>query len=100
MDKLTPEECLVLADILGDFPTTVIPVSRLIEGTCDVYAIGKLSDFTAVLLIDTYCPEEPYAFGSDADALWQLLKANKEWNCINVDSVLAESLGNRMETEN
>ena len=86
MTKLTFEECLVLADALGDTPMTVISASRLKNGMCDAYIAGTLIDVDAALVFDAYCADEPCGFGTDADALWQLLKAANGWGCVNAVS--------------
>ena len=99
MTKLTSQECLVLADVIGDTPTTVISASRLQHGMCDAYVVGTLPDVTAALVFDAYCPDEPCGFGTDADALWQLLKATDGWSCINVDTSCAASLGVLIEAD-
>lgn len=99
MTKLTPKECLVLADVIGDTPMTVISTARLKHGMCDAYVAGTLPDVTAVLVFDAYCPDEPCGFGNDADALWQLLKATDGWSCINVDTACAEPLGALIEAD-
>ena len=99
MTKLTPQECLVLADFLGDTPLTVISASRLKQGMCDAYIAGTLPDVNAALVFDAYCPDEPCGFGTDADALWQLLKATDGWGCINVDNSCATSLGALIEAD-
>ena len=99
MTKLTSQECLTLADLLGDTPMTVISTSRLKQGMCDAYIAGTLSDIDAALIFDPYCPEEPSGFGTDADALWQLLKATDGWSCINVDAACAKPLGTLIETD-
>lgn len=98
MTKLTSQECLALADVIGDTPMTVISASRLQQGMCDAYIAGTLSNVTAALVFDAYCPDEPCGFGSDADALWQLLKATDGWGCVNVASACAEPLGALIET--
>ena len=99
MTKLTSQECLVLADVIGDTPMTVIAASRLKHGMCDAYIAGTLPDVTAALVFDAFCPEEPCGFGTDADALWQLLKATNGWGCIGVDTACAEPLGRLMEAD-
>ncbi len=99
MTKLTSQECLVLADVLGDTPMSVIPTSRLKRGVCDAYIAGTLPDITAALIFDPFCPDEPCGFGTDADALWQLLKATDGWSCINVDAACAEPLGKLIEAD-
>ena len=98
MTKLTSQECLVLADVIGDTPMTVISASRLKQGACSAYVAGKLPDVNAALVFDAYCFDEPSGFGTDADALWQLLKATDGWSCINVGSACAEPLGKLIES--
>ena len=99
MTKLTLQECLVLADIIGDTPTTVISAARLKQGMCDAYIVGSLPDIDAAIVFDAYCADEPAGFGTDAEALWQLLKAIDGWSCINVDTSCAASLGALIETD-
>ena len=99
MTKLTSQECLVLADVIGDTPLTVISASRLQQGMCDAYIAGSLPDVDAALVFDAYCADEPCGFGTDADALWQLLKATDGWGCINVDTSCAASLGALIEAD-
>ena len=99
MAKLTPQECLVLADLLGDTPMTVISTSRLKQGMCDAYVAGSLPDVDAAIVFDAYCSDEPAGFGTDADALWRLLRATDGWNCINVDNSCAASLGALIEAD-
>lgn len=99
MPKLTPQECLALSDVLGDTPMTVIPAARLKHAVCDAYIAGTLPDITAALIFDPFCPDEPCGFGTDADALWQLLKATDGWSCINVNTSCATSLGALIEAE-
>ena len=99
MTKLTSQECLVLADVIGDTPMTVISASRLQQGMCNAYVAGSLPDVDAALVFDAYCSDEPCGFGTDADALWQLLKATEGWGCINVDTPCAASLGALIEAD-
>ena len=99
MTKLTSQECLVLADVIGDTPMTVISASRLQQGMCDAYVAGTLPDVDAALVFDAYCADEPAGFGTDADALWQLLKATDGWGCINVDASCAAALGALIESD-
>ena len=100
MTKLTPQECLVLADLLGDTPMTVISASRLKQGMCDAYIAGSLpNNVDAAIVFDAYCSDEPCGFGTDAEALWQLLKKTDGWGCINVDNACAASLGALIEDD-
>ena len=79
MTKLTSQQCLTLAAVIGDTPMTVISAARLKNGMCDAYVAGTLPDITAALVFDAYCPDEPSGFGTDAEALWHLLKATDGW---------------------
>ena len=99
MTKLTSQECLVLAEVIGDTPMTVISASRLQHGMCDAYIAGSLPDVDAAIVFDAYCSDEPVGFGTDAEALWQLLKATDGWGCINVDNSCAASLGALIEAD-
>ena len=99
MTKLTPQECLILADVIGDTPTTVISAARLKHGMCDAYIAGSLPDVDAALVFDAYCVDEPCGFGTDAEALWQLLKTIDGWGCVNVDASCAAALGTLIETD-
>ena len=99
MDKLTSQECITLANVIGDTPITVISAARLKHGMCDAYVAGTLPDVTAALVFDAYCPEEPSGFGNDTDALWQLLKTTHGWNCINVHTACAKPLGALIQAE-
>jgi hypothetical protein len=79
---------------------TVISAARLKNGMCDAYVAGKLPDIDAALVFDAYCPDEPCGFGTDADALWHLLKATDGWGCVNVDTPrAASSLGALIEAD-
>ena len=78
---------------------TVISASRLKNGMCDAYIAGTPPDVTAALVFDAYCPDEPSGFGTDTKALWQLLKATDGWNCINVETSCAASLGTLIEAD-
>ena len=104
MQKLTHSECLTLAKHLGDTPMTVIPAARLQQGMCRAYVLGagglSYEDApSAALVFDDFCPEEPIGFGTDADALWTLLKLQDGWGCVNVNAECAEPLGQRMGAE-
>ncbi len=96
MPKLTLQECRTLAGVLGDTPMSVISTSRLLMGPCNTYIAGTMEDFTAALVFDPYCPEEPCGFGIDAEALWDLLKAVDGWKCVNVDAACAVPLGEQI----
>ncbi len=90
---LGPEECLVLADALGDTPETVIPVHVLRHGLCDAYVTGDPSDCAATIVQPLSLKEEPFGFGENADAIWELLSCAPGWRHINVALPLTAPLG-------
>lgn len=100
MEKLTPEECLVLADVIGDTPTTLNVLDCLKQGKCRAYVFGKLPDITAYLVIDTLY-DDAFCFATDVNALWHLLESQQglEGLTINVDPVNAETLGQRISAK-
>lgn len=100
MQELTHPECLTLAKHLGDTPMTVLAAARLQQGMCRAFVSKAGEDApVAALVFDEYCPEEPIGFGTDADALWTLLKPQDGWSCVNVNAECAEPLGKRMAAE-
>jgi RimJ/RimL family protein N-acetyltransferase len=88
-----------LADALGDTPTTTIPVHALRRGFCRAYAVGDLSGFDAAIVQWDDLPDEPFAFGSDAEAVWGLLRQVGGWRAVNVGEELATPLGALMERD-
>ena len=90
---LTPDEMQVLADVLGDSPETVLPVHALRRGTCRALVAGEFPEVQAALIQRNELFSEPAAFGTDARAIWMLLKAIRGWDCVNVDWDVAEGLG-------
>ena len=92
MQELTHPECLTLAKHLGDTPMTVIAAARLQQGMCRAFVSKAGEDApVAALVFDECCPEEPIGFGTDADALWTLLKPQNGWSCVNVNAECAET---------
>ncbi len=100
MEKLTPEECLVLADVIGDTPTTLDVLDCLKQGMCRAYVFGNLPDITAYLIIDTLY-DDAFCFATDVNALWHLLEAQQglEGLIINVDPANAVTLGQRISAK-
>lgn len=94
MEKLTPKECLILADVIGDTPTTLNVLDCLKQGMCRVYVFGNLPHITASLIIDTVY-NDAFCFATDLDGLWHLLEFQTGLEClnINVDPGHTETLG-------
>jgi RimJ/RimL family protein N-acetyltransferase len=87
------KECDVLLARLGENPETVIWIHILKRGNCNVYLFGDSPRYSAAILQPTDLPSEPTGFGSDANALWQLLTLVKGWECVLVDKACASPLG-------
>lgn len=100
MDKLTPEECLVLTEVIDDTPTTLDVLDCLKQGMCRAYVYGDLPHITAYLVIDTVY-DDAFCFSTDVNALWHLLEAQPglEGLIINVDPADAETLGQRISAK-
>lgn len=96
---LGPQDCEVLAEALGDTVETVIWVHLLRRGLCDAYVVGEPARFGAAVLQAHEFPAEPAAYGRDPEALWDLLKALRGWDCINVSEECACPLGEIMGRE-
>ena len=100
MDKLTPEDCLVLADAIDDTPTTLDVFDCLKQGMCRAYVYGNLPHITAYLVIDTVY-DDAFCFSTDVNAMWHLLEAQQglEGLIINTDPTDAETLGQRISAK-
>jgi len=94
---LDPKGCRTLADALGDTPETIISAHLLRCGLCLAYAAGDPSRFDGAIVQANFLPDEPVGFGSNPEVLWDLLKAVKGWDCVNVASECATSLGEIVE---
>ncbi len=95
---LEPGECSVLADALGDGPETVIPVHQLRRGLARAYAVGHPPGLADVI-VQGDPPKEPWAFGADADTLWDILQTVHGWTCVTVGREIAAPLGVIIERE-
>ena len=96
---LDSQGCRVLADALGDGPETVLSVHLLRRGLCRAYVAGDPSRFNGAIVQASDSPAEPMGFGSDPEALWELLKTVHGWDCVNVASECATALGEIIEGE-
>jgi hypothetical protein len=86
------ERNVLLASII-ESPETVIWIHILKRGNCKVYLSGDSLGDLAAIVQPTDLPSEPTGFGSDASALWGLLTAVRDWQCVLVDTVCASPLG-------
>ena len=90
---LRPEEHRFLADALGETPQTTASVHLLSRNACKAYVAGELSSFKGAIVQANNLPTEPVGFGSDPQALWELLQMVEGWDCILVDLECASAVG-------
>lgn len=91
--------CRILADALGDTPETVISVHLLRRALCRAYVAGDPLHFDGAIIQDDFCPAEPMGFGTDPEVLWDLLRAARGWECVNVAPECAAALGEIIQEE-
>jgi hypothetical protein len=77
---------------LGDTPETVIPLSFLREGTCEILVVGDPGALEGVIIQSFEMPSEPIAFGSSAEAVASLIPHVSGWACLNVPAALVDDL--------
>ena len=68
-----------LADALGDTPETTIPVHLLRRGLADAYVTGPTPAFAGAIVHSHSLPLEPWCFGTDPSAIWELLRPLNDW---------------------
>jgi len=90
---LSSSDMLLLADLLGESPETVLAVHALRRQNCQAFIVGEFPRIQAALLQINPFPSEPQAFGVNADAILTVLQAIQGWDCVNVASEVAESVG-------
>ena len=90
---LASTEMLLLAEWLGDSPETVLAVHALRRQNCQAYTVGEFPRIQTALLQLNSFPNEPQAFGTNAEAILTMLQAIPGWDCVNVASEVAESVG-------
>jgi hypothetical protein len=91
--KLEREQFSLLAEALGDTPETTISVHLLRRDLCRAYVAGTPRQFLGAIVQDNQLPAEPTAFGADPRIFWELLQIVPGWECIEVDSEYAATLG-------
>lgn len=91
--ELTAEEMVEFTAVLRDTPETVLALHALHRQTCRAFLAGGLHKFKALLVQFDYPKTEPQAFGSNPEAIWDLLQMIQGWDCVNVASEVAPLLG-------
>lgn len=89
----------VLARAIGDTPISAISLHLLLRGLGKAYVAGNPAHFEAAVVQSTLYPLEPVGFGANAPAMWTLLRAMSDWDCVSVSLDCAPALGNLIESE-
>jgi GNAT acetyltransferase-like protein len=92
------EKCQ-LADALGDSPETALAVHLLRKGGGEVYVMGDLPDFRAVVLEAYDVGPELLAFGGDAEALVHILAGIRDWEAVNAPAAIGPQLAGLIASE-
>lgn len=95
--ELPADQFDAAADALGDSPFTVIPTHLLRQRWCRAYIVGDLLRFDALLIHHKNNPSEPVVFGSNAQAIGQLLRELTGWWCIEAATDVAPVLAEIMQ---
>jgi GNAT superfamily N-acetyltransferase len=96
----TAEEGAILAAALEDRPETVLAAQRLRRGLCPAYLLGSLTAYTYVV-IEVF-PRQLLGFGTDPQALWQLLQRMpdvREWKSLGVPPDQAKEVATLLERQ-
>ncbi len=81
-----------LAEALGDSPETAIPVHLLHQGRGQVYLVGDLPDFDAVIIEDYDVGPELLGFGRDIEGFLAILQGIPHWDAVNLPHELGQPL--------
>jgi RimJ/RimL family protein N-acetyltransferase len=87
------DEKVALCRLLGDRPETVLWTHGLRRGMCNAYVAGDLPRYRAVIVQAMNVPAVPTSFGSDTNAIWELMGLVKGWKYIVVNMANAHTLG-------
>lgn len=97
--KINYNECLELAEALGDTHKTAISVHLLKRRLCRAYVAGAVSNFDGAIVQNICDPAEPMGFGSNPEVLWELLKSVDGWDCVEVETECSVPLGKLIELD-
>ena len=91
----------LLAEALEDTHETAIPAHYLRRGLADAYVAGTATYFDGVIVRSHSLPGEPWCFGEDPSAVWELLRSlngrDLRGMSPNVSPELARPLASLME---
>jgi hypothetical protein len=97
--ELDPVGQAILAGAIGDRPETVMSVHQLRRGLCRALVLGPLERPRAAVTQAYASPAEPTAFGTDAVAVWTLLRCLEGWSAANVPLAIGHFLATLIEAE-
>jgi GNAT superfamily N-acetyltransferase len=92
MRQLDLSEYPDLEIAIGVTPGTVIQLHHLKHGLASAWISGDILQPRAVVVQLHALREEPFAFGTDAGAIWAILRSIDGWTCVNVDQDIARDL--------
>jgi FR47-like protein len=90
---------LEFAASLPDHPFTLDARCLLRRGLASAWLSGPPSEPTGAVVVASWMPGEPMAFGSDPLAIWSLLREIPGWRCVNAPAELAPGLAVVLERE-
>lgn len=96
MDRKSSTE---LAKVLPDDPFTFGIRFLLKRGIGEAFVLGEPENFVAAVVKQPWVPDEPFAIGEDAEAIWKLLQRVRGWYCVNVRMDLGPSVARVLERE-
>lgn len=79
---LTTDQCRVLARSLGDRPETTMAVHACTRGLAEAYVIGTPDSYRAAIVGGPTTYGEPHVFGTDDQAVCELLANVSGWGCV------------------
>lgn len=83
-----------LADALGESVRACVSVSLLRRGLCRASVVGPPERFDAALVAFDFMPDEPMAFGTDAEAIVDLLEeTDRKWGCVETTPEMVRPVG-------
>ncbi len=97
--RLDTKSSTELARVLADDPFTFGIRFLLKRGIAEVFILGKPENFVAVVVKPPWVSDEPFAIGTDAEAIWKLLQRVRGWYCVNVRVDLGPSVARVLERE-
>lgn len=89
---LSPNQCLLLAEVLPDTPEMVIAISQLRRGLANAWLVGEVAGFETAVIEDQNQPGEPIVLGQKPEKIVNLLSQIPGWDCVNVSPEIAPEL--------